>query len=205
MPVATRSRARGIASADEGRLAQQGPRNNAGSSPSRHVQPPAHPPHPPRQRVTGGLLHLLNDHHVDPISCRRVPLSAPPAPSSSHGIGANWNGVRAPLIPPTPVSGSQGVVSVAPPPSDRSWRGILTPNAFLAEHGGQVVSSVSENRVVDSSATDSHGKPFFLSFLLDRPPFLLGLVAVSPRCSTVSPRCSLMSFLLDLSAIWSSL
>ncbi|KAE9389834.1 hypothetical protein BT96DRAFT_1002879 [Gymnopus androsaceus JB14] len=62
--------------------------------------------------------------------------SAPPVASR-----APWNGIRAPLVPPTPSSAISGTLSVpgsslappAPPPSERRWGGILTPNAFRQE------------------------------------------------------------------------
>ncbi|KAE9396176.1 hypothetical protein BT96DRAFT_996990 [Gymnopus androsaceus JB14] len=89
---------------------------------------------------------IATSSHVNPIppwACPQ-PASAPPVASR-----APWNGIRAPLVPPTSPSAISRTLSVpgsslappAPPPNERCWGGILTPNAFHAEFGGQDHSS----------------------------------------------------------------
>ncbi|KAE9401772.1 hypothetical protein BT96DRAFT_991773 [Gymnopus androsaceus JB14] len=110
-----------------------------------------------QQRPHGSLLHLLNVQHIDPIPprARLQPASAPPA--ASH---APWNDIRAPLVPPTPLSAISGTLSVpgsslappAPPPSEWCWGGILTPNTFRAEFGGQDHSSSASRHGQEGSS-----------------------------------------------------
>ncbi|KAE9389871.1 hypothetical protein BT96DRAFT_1002837 [Gymnopus androsaceus JB14] len=99
-----------------------------------------------QQHPGGSLMHLLNEQHVNPIPPQaRLQLASAP-PVASH---APWNGIRAPLVPPTPPSAISGTLSVpssflvppAPPLSKCCWGGILMPNAFRAEFGGQDHSS----------------------------------------------------------------
>ncbi|KAE9382518.1 hypothetical protein BT96DRAFT_1010513 [Gymnopus androsaceus JB14] len=147
----------------------------------RGQQQPPSPPRPQQQkRSNGSLLHLLNEDHVDPISRRRAPLSAPPAPPPFRGIQpppvSPWNGIRAPLVPPTPPSQAQpsGSGRLAPPPSVSSWGGILTPTAFNAEYGGQDLGSSASRRGQECHPDQGqHGEVLFS--------------VVSPRRIVISP------------------